>query len=511
MNDHSRIIFFRKVRLFTDLLIILLPAVLLMGLGLSAIIYSETALMIFIGSSIVVSIAVLLSRAVRKRENEIEMTEYLNTEGLGEASDNWSKSEVELWEYQKEKIAELLQKDNNWNAIYRVHAHVVASEIASFYNKNSPYEVNAIELLIATEELSKRYRKILRDKVPFIEHAKISTILSTINTYQNYSPYIAVASDTYGAIKTVVKPFFNLPGVVSDYIQGQLSNKVKSEFTGKIEFQLKLTLLEEIVAVSIDLYSGRFSVSNDELGTSSGLQKDEKLKNVPLEPIRVAVIGQVSSGKSTLTNILCNETLAETDILPSTDELVVYSAVIDGDEQIRIIDLPGLDGSDKANKQTLREVLESDIVLWALRANQTARNNDVVLREQISAYYAENPQRKAPRIVGVVTQVDKLSSASDFSTVEQMSDLIDESAIEQLIKYNIDKLTLDDTVLISTVDNKTIGIDSLHTVFVKHLWASQQSQLNRRRLEASSISLSKQFDRAFRSSKAIISATKCTK
>lgn len=506
MINRKRSAIFRNVRLAANFLIIVLPIASLSGLGLLATFYSEKAKIFLICVSVLVSIAVILSRSIQKRENAIEVTEYLNTEGLGEVSNNWSNSEVTLWNQQKETIANLLAKDNTWNSVYKYHAYAIACDIAEFYNKKSPYEVNAIELLIASEELSRRYRKILRNRLPFVEQAKISTILNTITMYQSYSPYVTVASDAYGAVMTVVKPFISPSRAVADFIQGKVSNDVSNEITGKIEHQIKLTLLEEIAAVSIDLYSGRFLVANDELGISSGLESDEKSKNLPLEPIRVAIIGQVSSGKSTLTNIICKDTLAETDIMQSTDDMVVYSAVIDGDEKIRIIDLAGLDGSDKANQITLNEVLKSDIVLWALRANQSARKNDAIIREQIKAHYLDNPQYKSPRIVGVITQVDKLTSTSNFSEVETMSDLVDETTIKNIIKYNIDQLVLDDAVLISTKDGKTIGLDRLEAVFVKYLWDAQQTQLNRRRIEASDTSLYQQFNRILKSSKAVLGA-----
>jgi GTPase Era involved in 16S rRNA processing len=508
MHDLQRIFLFKKVRLIANIFTIFLPVTVLIALGLSAIFLSEIAMMVFIGTSAVVSVTVLLSIAMKKRENAIEMTEYLNTEGLGKASDNWSSSELTLWELQKENIATLLKHDNNWNVIYRVYALSIATEVAAFYKKNSPFEVNFIEILIASEELSKRYRKILRNNFPFIEEAKISTIINTINAYQNFSPYIFVASDTFGAVKSVVKPFINLPGLLAELVQGYASNKVKNNITDKIEYQLKRTLLEEIVAVSIDLYSGRFSFANDELGASAGLQKDEKIKNLPLEPIRVAVIGQISSGKSTVTNILCKETLAETDILPSTDDLIVYSAMVDGLEQVRIIDLPGLDNTEDSNKQTLNEILESDIVLWTLRANQTARNNDVILREQINAFYLENPHRKAPKIIGVITQIDKLSSSTDLSSFGSISELIEPSIMEQIIKHNTDLLSLDGAVVISSVNGKTIGAESLENILAKYLWDAQQSQLNRRRIEASSTSLIKQFKRIFLSSRSVAGSFK---
>ena len=100
----------------------------------------------------------------------------------------------------------------------------------------------------------------------------------------------------------------------------------------------------------MDLYSGRFLITDDqsfESFESFESVEDKNSMGEVLEPLRISVIGQVSSGKSTLVNRLCGEVVAEVDILPTTDKNTVYEIGLKSGIQVRLCDLPGLDNDSR--------------------------------------------------------------------------------------------------------------------------------------------------------------------
>ena len=78
-------------------------------------------------------------------------------------------------------------------------------------------------------------------------------------------------------------------------------------FVDDMQLKAKEALLDEVAAVAIDLYSGRFSLEEDDLQVSNASESDEEHFAVALEPIRIVIVGQIGAGKSSIVNILKDE------------------------------------------------------------------------------------------------------------------------------------------------------------------------------------------------------------
>lgn len=124
-------------------------------------------------------------------------------------------------------------------------------------------------------------------------------------------------------------------------------------------------------------------------------------------PLRVVVVGQVSAGKTSLINALSGEHRGETDMMPTTPALVSHRLEVAGGAFI-FADTQGIDGSEVVNAQLLAQLMEADLVLWAVRANRPARAPDLALLQRLRAELAANPARRAPRIIMAVTNIDTL-------------------------------------------------------------------------------------------------------
>src|SRR5207237_9985640 len=76
-------------------------------------------------------------------------------------------------------------------------------------------------------------------------------------------------------------------------------------------------LILETGRAAIDLYSGRLTLSDDEMRAAQ--QSDLAAAAAqPLAPVRILLIGQVSAGKSSLLNALAREVRAAVGPLPTT-------------------------------------------------------------------------------------------------------------------------------------------------------------------------------------------------
>lgn len=490
--------FYQRVYLVASLVAIALPVILLLAFGVYTLVHSKDAQYIFASVTLIVSFSILLARSMKKKSNQAKYTETIDAKGLVKPSDSWSNAELEFWEISKGVIDELLKTDNNWNAITHKHPQVLASNTAKFYHKADLYDVHAIESLVAIENMSKRYRKVLRDNVPFIEQLKARHVISVYGIQERYGHFVTIGFSATSVLKKLAKTFTNPIGIIADLVQEQVAGGVAERLEAHLDAQLKRTFLEEVLSISMDLYSGRFGVGDDEVNAYAASDKSSVPTELDISPVRVAVVGQISAGKSTLTNLLCNEILAETSALPSTDDVRIYAASVNNEEQIRVVDMPGYDAGEASIQRAFQEATRADLILWVLRANQPAKNPDVQLKAQLDEFYGKHPNKLPPTIIGVVTHVDRLFSNIDWGEVSKPEHVGLKSDLVELLDYQKSLLGIERAFGLVSLDNEpTYGLEELKQALSNALRDARRTQLNRMRLNAaSSVKLSEHFVRA---------------
>src|SRR5699024_4082079 len=84
----------------------------------------------------------------------------------------------------------------------------------------------------------------------------------------------------------------------STAVLSEIRNKLLGSMTDQaytnLQYNAKRAFLQEVVKVCINLYSGRFVVETSRVQGSQIHQRDAERLALPLEPVRVAVVGQVS-------------------------------------------------------------------------------------------------------------------------------------------------------------------------------------------------------------------------
>ena len=482
-----------------------LPVIIMMGFALFlAIKYGyllELSITIAI-STLAVSIPLfILSRTADKPVKAVtEETKIEIKEGLVKASEEWSHSELAIWKQSQHYSRELLKDNVEWGNLDEIGLDVLEFVATKFDKKALDFSIP--EGLKLFEEISQRYKVVVQEHIPGIEYLKLSYIKAGYDAYDKYGDLgqkIVKAAIWANHAKNL---YYNPLKVVSDLSREQATASMTKGVVSDMQQTAKEALLDEVAAVAIDLYSGRFSLEEGDLQASKISKQDEKRVASELEPIRIVMVGQTSSGKSSIINTLKEEFVAEVDILPSTDNVTVYSALVN-DAEVRVVDLQGLDGNEKTEKQMLKEMTQADLVLWVLKANQSARDLDKQLNEKFDRYYADpkNISRKKPTVISVVNQVDRLNPAWEWEPPYDLDRPTAAKAkvIKQAMEYN-KKLLCSDLVLplSISIDKTHFGVEELKQTLVDKITEAYNVQRNRQRKEAMErgASLKKQLGRA---------------
>ena len=136
------------------------------------------------------------------------------------------------------------------------------------------------------------------------------------------------------------------------------------------------------------------------------------------EPLRILVLGQVKSGKSSLVNALFGEVRAAVDVVPTTRYVEPYVLERDGIARAIILDTAGyekVEGPDDPFDELRKQILDCDLLLVVCSATSAARGPDRRLLDRIRASFQEQPDRMMPPLVVVLTHVDQLRPLSEWA------------------------------------------------------------------------------------------------
>ncbi|CAH7342063.1 GTP-binding protein [Vibrio chagasii] len=477
------------------------PSIIMMGFGLFlAIKYGyllEMSIAIAVSTLLFTIPLYISSRSSRNSTNsdaESNITDETQTESLShniddalvKASNEWSQAELSIWNESKHYVRQQLVDDIEWGNLDQTSLQVLEF-VAKKFGKNS-LDFSIPEGLKLFEEVSRRYKVVVKEHIPGIEYLKASYIKAGYEAYDKYGELgqkIFKAAIWGNHLKNL---YLNPWKVISDLGREQATASMTKGVVDDMQYAAKQALLDEVAAVAIDLYSGRFSIEDESLRASDVSEADKKRFAHELEPVRIVLVGQTSSGKSSIINALKEEMVAEVDVLPSTDSSTVYNAFVD-DNDVRVVDLQGLDGNAKTEAVMLKEMTQADVVLWVLKANQSARELDKQLKDKFDAFYDDpkNISRKQPIVITVVNQVDRLKPAEEWQPPYDLDNPTSAKAkiIAQALEYNQTLLKPDIALPLAIAPEKVqFGLEALKQTLIEHIADANNVQRNRQRLEA---------------------------
>jgi predicted GTPase len=324
-----------------------------------------------------------------------------------DADPDWSAAERKAFVDARALIRQRTEVAVPWPDMQALALEVVTVVAqASGPSGKQPLDFTLPEALLLAERVTGRVRGDLRTHVPFSDTLSLRTL--TWLWRQRGRAQVAAKA---GQVVWRVGRFMQSPPVaILREIDGAIAGGHSNYLTAEAMATGQALLLEELARAAVDLYSGRLRFSDAELldlRMASGEVDRDRLAE-PDAPLRIAVVGQVSAGKSTLINALRGEDQAETDIAPTTEGVTSYPASFDGLDSV-LLDLPGLDGRKATLDAVLRAATDSDVVIWVVRADRPAREIDRAGIAAWRAAIAAMPQRRAPPLICVATGLDRLA------------------------------------------------------------------------------------------------------
>ena len=337
-------------------------------------------------------------------------------------AESWPDSGRQAWE-EVEKIARRVQDENlPLDQPERLWAVVreVLDAVARTYHPKS--KLAALE--IPVPNVLRIVELVARDlRVNYAENVPGAHIL-TLRDLSRLPRLTAWARQLYFLYKVAIFGFSPVAGLLremrdaaSDRLLGDSGSDMKRWAVG---FCVRKTGY-----YAIQLYSGHLALDDLQRenyqtpqsrgdAQASGAQQDRLAE----EPLRILVLGQVKSGKSSLVNALFGEVRAAVDVVPRTRQVEPYVLEREGSPRAIVLDTAGYDsGQDpQAVLGPLREAIrQADLLLLACSAGSAARGADRRLLDEIRGFYQQQPDRIMPPLVVALTHVDQLRPRTEWN------------------------------------------------------------------------------------------------
>ncbi|UWR21746.1 GTPase family protein [Sulfitobacter sp. S190] len=370
----------------------------------------------FIGISIGFGACVALSRLTVgwwRRRQAPQSDNAPPTRIRARVDPDWTATERKVFEDTRGFIEEATAAPVPWPDMQPLALEVIRRVARASGRKGKDVlDFSGPEALLLVARVSDRLRSDLRDRMPFADSISIGTLYWL---WQHREQVRRVQRHGMQAWR-VFRLVKSLPVAILREIEGVIAEGHASFVSNEGVAVVQTLILEEVAVAAVDLYSGRLRFSDAELlqmRQAAGAEDRGRLAT-PDAPLRLAVAGQISSGKSSLINAVLNTEVAETDILPTTDKPQTYETSLDG-LPVVLLDMPGLDGSARVAQAVQDELLRADMILWTVRANRPAREIDRAAIDALRAFFAAHPERRMPPLVVVIPFIDALLEGWPFA------------------------------------------------------------------------------------------------
>jgi predicted GTPase len=333
-----------------------------------------------------------------------------------EAPIHWTERDARAWELVEGRAragADLPADQLADPAHYQATALDMARELAAFYHPGAEDPLSGLTIpeILAVIEMA------AHDLGELVEHYLPGGHLLTVADWRRARQAVdwyQSANNIYWAIAAL----FNPVKTAARYTGSTIGLSPPWQMLQQHLFVWFYTaFIHRLGTYLIDLNSGRLRVGAARYRELLAACTAPAAGEVPL--VTVTLLGQVKAGKSSLVNALLGEQRAHTDVLPATASVQRYE--LQPPEiatRLVLVDTVGYGHAGPRADQlaaTHEAVQQSDLLLLVLHARNPARRADVVLLDELRDWFAAHPDLKRPPLVAVLTHVDLLSPALEWT------------------------------------------------------------------------------------------------
>ncbi len=300
-------------------------------------------------------------------------------------------------------LQRLVQRTINRVAVAYLPDHAEADKVMVAGLSRAALHFTLPEILLMSEDLSRRLRQTLVSEFPVLRHTEIGWVLES---YEQGSEVGQKVRDIYRVARWV-NPLSALLGVVKE----AALSRAFAILGAAARAQCAALVVREVGESAIRLYSGHYRRATEELAQPPLAEEEGSAEE---SPITLLLAGRAQSGKSSLVNALLGREAALVGPFPAAP---VRALTFTGEREpfgpLRLIDTPPLE--EYPAKEWLKGTEEADLLLWVTPLHRADRAAEQRALAQLRAAMVADPRSRPLPLLVVATHADRLAPLLEWS------------------------------------------------------------------------------------------------